>query len=127
MSNNRLRSAADVAEEQLRAGAKRLQAQLATAEKVAEKAAEKLAAKARERLPAPADAASGVATKARDAVGRRRSRPGGSRPAPVMAPPGATPDESWTVADLRAEAKRRGLGGYSRKTKAQLLADLTRR
>jgi hypothetical protein len=28
------------------------------------------------------------------------------------------------VADLRAEAKRRGLTGYSRKTKTELLADL---
>ena len=33
-------------------------------------------------------------------------------------------DESWTVTRLRAEARARGVAGYSRKTKAQLLADL---
>ncbi len=36
----------------------------------------------------------------------------------------AVPDESWTVTRLRAEARARGVAGYSRKSKAQLLADL---
>jgi predicted nucleic acid-binding Zn-ribbon protein len=34
------------------------------------------------------------------------------------------PDDSWTVTALRAEARSRGLAGYSRKTKDQLLAEL---
>jgi lysophospholipase len=34
---------------------------------------------------------------------------------------GAGPDPSWTVAELRAEARSRGLSGMSRKTKAELL------
>lgn len=35
------------------------------------------------------------------------------------------PDQSWTVVQLRAEARARGLVGMSNKTKAQLLAALT--
>ncbi len=35
-----------------------------------------------------------------------------------------SPDDSWTVAQLRAEARTRGLTGLSRKTKAELLAAL---
>ncbi|MFZ2012515.1 MAG: hypothetical protein WAV00_01680 [Nocardioides sp.] len=34
------------------------------------------------------------------------------------------PDESWTVTQLRAEARAKGVPGYSRQTKAQLLAAL---
>lgn len=34
------------------------------------------------------------------------------------------PDDSWPVTKLRAEARKQGLAGYSRKTKAQLLAVL---
>jgi len=34
------------------------------------------------------------------------------------------PDDSWTVARLRTEARSRGLAGYSRLTKAQLLEAL---
>ncbi len=121
MANKKLRSAAGAAEEQLKAGAKMLQAQLATA---AEAAAE-VASKAKERLPAAAGAAAEVASKAKDAVAKRGGR-GRARPKPVMAPPApsSTPDDSWTVADLREEAKRRGLSGYSRMTKAELLTEL---
>lgn len=118
MAKKTLKSAAEAAEEQLKAGAKMLQAQLATAEK----AAGKLATKAKERLPAAAE----VATKAKDAVAKRGTRSRSAAPDPVMAPPAtvAGPDESWTVADLRTEAKRRGLTGYSRKTKTELLTEL---
>jgi chromosome segregation ATPase len=37
---------------------------------------------------------------------------------------GTAPDESWTVTRLRAEARTRGVPGYSRQSKAQLLAAL---
>jgi hypothetical protein len=43
-----------------------------------------------------------------------------------MAPAASAPDATWTVTALRAEARSRGVAGYSRKTKAQLLADLGR-
>jgi len=123
MAKKTLRSAADAAEEQLKAGAKLLQSQLATAEKVAER----LATKAKERLPAPAE----VTAMAKDVIGKRGSRGKESRTQPVMAPSGTgtsttTPDDSWTVADLREEAKRRGLTGYSKLTKSELLAALRR-
>lgn len=35
------------------------------------------------------------------------------------------PDATWTVVQLRAEARARGLTGMSRKTKAEVLAALT--
>ena len=38
--------------------------------------------------------------------------------------PSETPDESWTVAQLRAEARRREVPGYSNKNKAALLVAL---
>jgi hypothetical protein len=134
MANKKLKSAAGVAEDQLKAGVKRLQEQLATVEQ----AAGKLATKAKERLPA----ASEVTALAKDAVAKRTTRgkrsaatratapsAGGSRSSSApggSATGGAGPDDSWTVADLRAEAKRRGLTGYSRKTKTELLAELRR-
>ena len=126
MAKKTLRSAADAAEEQLKAGAKLLQSQLATAEKVAER----LATKAKERLPAAAE----VTAMAKEAIAKRGSRGKGSATGPVKASAstgsssssGRTPDDSWTVADLRDEAKRRGLTGYSKLTKAELLAALRR-
>ncbi len=36
-----------------------------------------------------------------------------------------SPDDSWTVVQLRAEARSRGLVGASRKSKAELIAALT--
>jgi hypothetical protein len=118
MAKKTLRSAADAAEDQLKAGAKRIRGQLAPVEK----AVEGLASRAKGRLPA----AAGVTARAKDAVARRRARGRSSAPTPVMTPPAAAvgPDESWTVSDLRAEAKKRGLTGYSRKSKAELLAQL---
>jgi hypothetical protein len=148
MAKKTLRSAADAAEGQLKAGAKKLQAQLDTVEK----AAGKLATKAKERLPAPADVKAelpGVGRRLKEATASVTKRAGRTAPASASkAAAGAgsaaeksasktsasktratkpsTPDTSWTVADLRAEAKRRGLTGYSSKTKAQLLAQLRR-
>lgn len=122
MANKKLKSAAGVAEDQLKAGVKKLQEQLSTVEQVAGK----LATKAKERLPA----ASEVTALAKDAVAKRTTRVKRSGASRASGPStgGATgrsrPDDSWTVADLRAEAKRRGLSGYSRKSKAELLDDL---
>ena len=51
---------------------------------------------------------------------------GGSVTEPT-GPDGLTvPDKTWTVVQLRAEARARGLTGTSKKTKSQLLAALTR-
>jgi lysophospholipase len=131
MANKRLVSAAGVAEDQLKAGAKKLQEQLVTVEK----AVERLATKAKERLPAAADVKAEIPEVRRRvqqaAASMTNRRSGGPRPvaaATTAAEPtsttSSTPDDSWSVADLRAEAKRRGMTGYSRKTKAELLADL---
>jgi hypothetical protein len=108
MVRKKLQSAADAAEDQLKAGAKKLQAQLATVEKAAEALATKAkasVAKRKDRARTPASGSAGAAPASHSATER-------------------VPDDSWTVADLRAEAKRRGLTGYSGKTKAQLLAEL---
>jgi hypothetical protein len=51
------------------------------------------------------------------------SRPGTTPGATTEATPG--PDASWTVAQLRAEARRRGLTGLSNKPKSELLEALT--
>ena len=128
MAKKTLRSAAGAAEGQLKAGAKKLQAQLGTVEK----AAGKLATKAKERLPAPADVKAelpGVRRRLQKATASVTKRKGRAASAPraearPRAPHAAGPDDTWTVADLRAEAKRRGMTGYSRKTKAELLAEL---
>ena len=71
-------------------------------------------------------------TKARDAASRPAPAPG--KPVPPTASPAATatgsgrssvaPDDSWTVAQLRAEARARGLTGLSNKPKAELLSAL---
>jgi hypothetical protein len=47
-----------------------------------------------------------------------------AEPAPGPASKGS-PDDSWTVTALRAEARSRGLAGYSRKSKAELLSALS--
>jgi hypothetical protein len=47
--------------------------------------------------------------------------------APSLAPASATtPDATWTVTRLREEAKARGIAGYSRMPKADLLAVLSK-
>lgn len=47
------------------------------------------------------------------------------RSIPADPTPTTTPNTSWTVAQLRAEARSRGLTGLSTKTKPQLVAALT--
>src|SRR5680860_1359127 len=44
---------------------------------------------------------------------------------PVAEPTTAVPDKTWSVVQLRAEARARGLVGMSNKPKAQLLAALS--
>ncbi len=46
-------------------------------------------------------------------------------PAAEMTDTAVTPDESWTVVQLRAEAKAQGLAGMSNKPKATLLEALS--
>jgi hypothetical protein len=53
------------------------------------------------------------------AAGRSVTEPTGSDGLTV-------PDKTWTVVQLRAEARARGLTGTSKKSKTQLLAALTR-
>ena len=122
-ATKRIKAAAGAAEGQLKAGAQKVQEQLVTVEK----AAGKLAAKAKQRLPAPAEVKAEVPVvlgrlQRATAVVTRRQGAAQARPAASVG--AATPDDSWTVADLRAEARRRGLTGYSRKVKADLLAEL---
>jgi chromosome segregation ATPase len=78
-----------------------------------------------ERLQKKLDAAAGALepTKATGPVEAAASgRPSG---APTT-PDGVTlPDKSWTVVQLRAEARARGLIGTSNRTKAELIAALT--
>lgn len=118
MAKNTLRSA----EDQLKSGAKKIRDQLAPVEKAVEKAADKVTTLAKERLPGAAE----VTAKAKGVVTRRPRRRPARATDPVMAPSGtaAGPDDSWTVSDLKSEAKRRGLTGYSRMNKAELLAHL---
>ena len=132
MAKNK-KSQSDPVEKQWKARLKKLEARLASAEKSAGKwktRAKKHQADAaglkseltavRRRL----DKATASAAKWKD-----RAKAAPSAPAPQLAPRTAPetvagPDESWTVTRLRAEARARGVAGYSRKTKAQLLADL---
>ena len=49
----------------------------------------------------------------------------GESPATEGAADAREPDASWTVTELRAEARRRGIVGMSRKPKAEVLAALS--
>ena len=55
---------------------------------------------------------------------RLRQTPPPAEPLPLGTSTDFSPDDSWTVTQLRAEARARGLTGLSRKTKAELLATL---
>ncbi len=127
------KSQSDAVEKQWKARVKKLEARLASAEKSAGKW--KTRAKqhqtdaaglkselttVRRRL----DKATASAVKWKDRAKAAPSAPA-RRPAPRTAPETVGgPDGSWTVTRLRAEARARGIAGYSRKTKAQLIADL---
>jgi len=135
------------AEKELKAAVKKLRSQLAAAEKSAQKwksrakAYQSDAAGAKAELAAVRRRLDKAAASATKWKGRAKSagRTSAAPPAPVVDPshdsdpaleavpvpvPGAAPDDSWTVTRLRAEARARGVAGYSRKTKVQLLDDL---
>src|SRR5690349_14197854 len=129
------KSATVAAEKQLRAAVKKLQSQLAAAEK----SAEKWKAKAKDRKSVSAGIKAELAgvrrrlekTEASVLKWKDRAKKPDTR-APLAAVPdptpkpaaasgagsssGSVPDDSWTVAALRAEARSRGMTGYSRKT-----------
>jgi chromosome segregation ATPase len=116
----------------------KLRAQLAAAEKSAEKWKTRATSSKAERagLKTQLTAVRRQLAKAEARAARWKDRATSSAPSPAAAPEpvasaspasgAAGPDESWTVTRLRAEARTRGVAGYSRKTKAQLLADLAR-
>ncbi len=80
--------------------------------------AEKLQRKL-DRAVAAIEPVKGAAPAESAATGRPAAEP--------TAPDGVTlPDQTWTVAQLRAEARARGLTGLSGKPKAQILAALTK-
>ena len=127
------KSATAAAEKQLRAAVKKLQGQLAAAEK----SAEKWKARAKEQQSKAAGTKSELTAarrrlaKAEARAAKWKDRARAVPPVVAPAPPPAvagrstTPDDTWTVTALRAEARTRGLPGYSRKTKVQLLAELS--
>jgi hypothetical protein len=144
------KSASSSAEKQLKAAVKKLKSQLAAAEK----SAEKWKARAQDRKAVASSIKAELAgvrrrlEKAEASVLKwkdRASQPVARThlaavpdPAPtaVVADAGAdpvtgavtgtstVPDESWTVTALRAEARSRGISNYSRKSKAELVAEL---
>jgi lysophospholipase len=126
-------SATGPAEKRLKAAVKKLRAQLAAAESQAQKWKER--AKDRKSVAAGAKTeltkvrrrlakAEASLRKWKDRPRTTASAPPAPEPAPAAPSSHPLPDDSWTVAALRAEARRRGLTGYSRKTKAELLAEL---
>ena len=133
MAKQKQKSQAKSSEKELAAAVKKLKAQLADAERSAErwkarakdqrsKATGRKAelALARRRL----EKAEANAAKWKGRAAARVVMPAAPPPEPAGAPV-AGPDDTWTVPALRAEARARGLRGYSRKTKAQLLAELS--
>jgi hypothetical protein len=101
-------------ERELKAQAKKLRAQLAAAEK----SAEKWKAKAKDHRSVA------VGAKAELAAVRRRMEKTETAATPETPAASTAPDDSWTVTRLRAEARSRGIAGYSRKSKEQLLLEL---
>jgi hypothetical protein len=106
---------AEAKAERWKARAKRLRGEVDESAKQAWKLRKRLAAA--ESSPGPASAAPGAPDS-----------PGAPAAADTPAAPGApdVPDGSWTVARLRTEARDRGITGYSRKPKDELVRLLGR-
>ena len=83
-------------------------------------------AKARvEKLNQKLDAASAATERVQPAVPAEVTASDLPETEPTTVDGVAVPDETWSVVQLRAEARDRGLTGMSSKTKAQLLAALS--
>ena len=127
------KSRADAAEQELRAAVEALRARLSDVEaslaKWKKKATDRKSAvaevkaelKALRRRLAKAEAS---AAKWRGRAKETATPAAAPTPAPSAPVRSATPDETWTVTALRAEARARGVVNYSRKSKADLVAEL---
>ena len=124
------------AERELKATVKKLRSKLERADARADRWKKKAG-----QLEKAAGAAEAQVKKLSKRVKRLESQPGQGAAAPLDAPPVSTgltasepldtsaqptrvPNDSWTVIQLRAEARARGLTGLSGKSKAELLAAL---
>jgi chromosome segregation ATPase len=130
------------AEKELKGEVKKLRGQLAAAEKSAEKWKSRAKSHQSDAKGTKAEltavrrrldkaSASAAKWKSRATSAQLPDATTETAPAPAVEPASESaattptaPDESWTVTRLRAEARTRGVAGYSRKTKAQLLVDL---
>jgi hypothetical protein len=92
------------------------------------KAQKRSASRARarvEKLHRKLDGASAAPEPAQAATAMDVIAPGRSLAEPTTVDSVTVPDETWSVVQLRAEARARGLTGMSNKTKAQLLNALS--
>ena len=78
-----------------------------------------------EKLQQKREEASGPLDPVQAAVPIRGIAPSRPLTRPTAAEKVTRPDETWSVTQLRAEARARGLTGMSNKTKAQLLTALS--
>ena len=119
MTKKKQKSKAEAVEKKLKASVKKLKSQLAAAEK----SAEKWKARAKDEK-SKASALKAELSDARRRLAETEPSPAASaapessveQPGTVLtaaAAPAATPDDGWTVTALRAEARSRGLAGYS--------------
>lgn len=135
MASKKKNSKTVSAKQELQAAVKKLRAQLGAAQKSAEKwkSRAKTHRSDAEGAKAELTAVRRRLDKAAASAAKWKGRAKTPTPSPPAQPTTAdapadvatgAPDDSWTVTRLRAEARSRGLTGYSRKTKAELLAEL---
>jgi hypothetical protein len=103
----------------LKASVKKLRAKLDRADAKAERW--KGVARRHEKAAAEAQATVKELRKRLDEASSAGSGTEAEPETAAPASPSAAPDESWTVVRLRAEARSRGLTGFSGKSKAELL------
>jgi peptidoglycan hydrolase CwlO-like protein len=131
VAKKKTKKKAGSSEKELKASVKKLRAQLAASEKSAGKWKTRAGSRAAEvaGLKTELKATRRRAKKAEESAStwKQRARSAVTPAVPdagTPAAPSSTPDETWTVTRLRAEARARGVAGYSRRTKLQLLDDL---
>ncbi len=78
-----------------------------------------------EKLRQKLDGASAALEPVQAAAPMEGTAPGGPVAEPTTVDGVTVPDETWSVVQLRSEARARGLTGMSNRTKAQLLAALS--